>query len=1194
MTFLRQGYIVSAMLTTKPLSFVSVVLIIASLLLLSLNPLIDNEDKQSEDNIGLLHLDRSKLSLKNSNDWSASGSAANPAVLRSVDTSPSNEIVVSGVISGSTTMTLGSTSITSGQYIEPWIAKADANGNWQWIQKVSITGTSQYAEATVQDISVAPNGDIFATGMFYDTISFGSITLTSTGYWDCWTAKLSPSGQWQWAQALRGNGDYDGVTVTTLDVVYGTSITTDSNSNPVVGGWFLGNTDVGVAADTGAQDGTDIEVFVAKYGNSGNLQWTEVARGQGSQEINTMTVDNNNDIWVATTFEVSMTFGSVVANAGINEIPMGIARISQSGTWQSAYATTGSGQPLATDFTMDDQNNLLMSGFYTGSINLGSQLTSSGQNDAFIASMNPSGSWNWAESVGGSSYDAGSGVEYDSNTGYAILGLYSQSSFNFGSQTFNTRGFNDSVVVTFTSNGNPVALFDAGSSLDDAITGISLMPNGALVVAGNYNGTIDFGSSSAASQSTSVLIPYVWVTETIAVLDADGDGVADDDDNCPNTANPGQENTDQDSEGDACDSDDDNDGITDNFPDNCPRNSQTGWTSTRDFADPASSTDWDNDGCKDDHPEDPDDDNDGVLDVNDNCPRTSYNPPRPTWVSDTTTDMDGDGCRDSDEDINDDGDAFDDSFDDCPTYYGTSTLGEQGCADSDGDGWSDESDTCPLQFGNSSANDKIGCLDSDGDGWADVDDAFDFEPTQWSDSDGDGFGDNPDGVNADDCIDVSGDSIFDRQGCYDFDEDGYSNPDGVWDEDNGADAFPQNPYQWSDFDGDGLGDNWGNSTWLDRPQTWPGEYVEFINQNEQDACPFQAGTSNQQGIYGCPDFDGDGWSDGLDVFVQEASQWLDSDGDGFGDNLDGFNGDYCPNVPGDSNQDRKGCIDTDGDGYSNIDEFWTRYSGGDVYPQDPTQWADSDGDGYGDNPGTVISDDCVEIAGDSTIDRMGCPDFDSDGYSDPTANWNTSSGADACSTVIGNSTQDRFGCFDSDGDGYSNKDSNWGYSDGADGYPDDPLRWGPPPSSEGASFATISIAGGGILILVIIGALLFVRNRRSSEQYTNANLNYQSINMPNSQLQQQVPQQNFPGNQIVQGYNQQSAQPDPAREYYQSLVNQGYPHEHAVAYTQQYFPGFVGQDQVNTSSSLSCSAAIRNSMAILRPLDIGILQVALP
>ena len=126
-----------------------------------------------------------------------------------VDTSLNNEIVVSGVLSGSTTMTMGSTSVTSGQYIEPWIAKADANGNWQWIQKISITGTSQFAEATIQDISIAPNGDIFATGMFYDTISFGGITLTSTGYYDCWTAKLSSSGQWQWAQALRGNGDID-------------------------------------------------------------------------------------------------------------------------------------------------------------------------------------------------------------------------------------------------------------------------------------------------------------------------------------------------------------------------------------------------------------------------------------------------------------------------------------------------------------------------------------------------------------------------------------------------------------------------------------------------------------------------------------------------------------------------------------------------------------------------------------------------------------------------------------------------------------------------------------------------------------------------------------------------------------------------------------------------------------------------
>lgn len=45
--------------------------------------------------------------------------------------------------------------------------------------------------------------------------------------------------------------------------------------------------------------------------------------------------------------------------------------------------------------------------------------------------------------------------------------------------------------------------------------------------------------------------------------DADVDGIADGDDNCPNVANPNQENYDGDSEGDACDADDDNDGVND-------------------------------------------------------------------------------------------------------------------------------------------------------------------------------------------------------------------------------------------------------------------------------------------------------------------------------------------------------------------------------------------------------------------------------------------------------------------------------------------------------------------------------------------------------------------------------------------------------------------------------------------------------
>jgi len=35
-------------------------------------------------------------------------------------------------------------------------------------------------------------------------------------------------------------------------------------------------------------------------------------------------------------------------------------------------------------------------------------------------------------------------------------------------------------------------------------------------------------------------------------------------------------------------------------------------------------------------------------------------------------------------------------------------------------------------------------------------------------------------------------------------------------------------------------------------------------------------------------------------------------------------------------------------------------------------------------------------------------------------------------------------------------------------------------------------------------------------------------------------------------------QPDPSTEYYNGLIAQGYPHEDAVRYTQQYFAEFRG------------------------------------
>lgn len=123
--------------------------------------------------------------------------------------------------------------------------------------------------------------------------------------------------------------------------------------------------------------------------------------------------------------------------------------------------------------------------------------------------------------------------------------------------------------------GNTEALVDFDPPVrdgDSAITGYTLTEEGSgatyacagspCTVTGLTNGqtyrftviaTNQVGDSDP-SQSTEVTLP---------VPDRDSDGVADDVDNCPDAANPDQADLDEDGVGDACDSDDDGDGVVD-------------------------------------------------------------------------------------------------------------------------------------------------------------------------------------------------------------------------------------------------------------------------------------------------------------------------------------------------------------------------------------------------------------------------------------------------------------------------------------------------------------------------------------------------------------------------------------------------------------------------------------------------------
>ena len=1059
-----------------------------------------------------------------------------------------------------------------GRYCEFYLASVSDTGSWNWV----ATADHSNGYSFVNDVGAGMGGEAVIGGFYSGSVQFGIQSITSQAG-DGYLAKTDPFGNFMWAHSHATTGTNNNTS--SVDAVE-----LDMNGDIIIAGAFDGDTDFG---------GTTISakspsIYVAKYnGNNGQLIWV-MSGGSGSTGVLDLHVSMTGAIFVGGYTQNSVTFGQqLYSNLGL--VDSFVLELDTNGV---VVSLDGYGVPneqvIIFSITEDMTGNLYLAGGFSGTLQ-GSGWTlsaSQGYLDAFLI-MKPQSGNGWAESGGSSSNDSFSDVALLS-TGEIIVTGTIGSSFTTGAITANPTGNDDILLGGLDSTGVWSWLDTSGSSGDEISRALSVNMSDIVTVAGGFSGSVTKGTYSVTSSGQFDVL--LWAFDPATKQDTDNDGIPDVNDNCPTDSNPTQANTDFDSEGDECDSDDDNDGLTDNFPDNCPRGGAYNWTSTQDTANPPASTDWDNDGCKDDT-EDLDDDNDLVEDANDMCPWTEYNPPRPTWVSDQTTDVDGDGCRDSDEDLDDDADSVDDVLDDCPTVAGNSTLGEQGCVDQDGDGWSDSFDDCPTQAGNSTLGGKNACPDTDADGWADVDDAFPNEITQWADGDGDGFGDNSEGVSPDDCPSMAGTSTEDRLGCFDADEDGYSDADATWTTEDGADAFANEPSQWSDFDEDGFGDNWANMSWNDRTPSWPGEYhADAIG---QDFCPTASGTSTEGGLLGCLDSDDDGWANSIDDLPQEGTQWSDADGDGYGDNAEGSEPDACNSIVGNSTVDRFGCIDKDGDGRSDADIYWTPEQGADVFSDDSTQWADSDGDTFGDNADGVKGDNCPNVFGMSETDRSGCPDSDGDYISNPDADWTVDMGADACPDVYGNSSNDRDGCYDADGDGWSNPTDDWTIEDGADAYPDDETRWIKEKSSDdGSSSSSMSsaVVGGGIaVVLIVIGVVAFVMIRRKPEEAQDKSWNADSAMpaMPNMSAQptQAVAMPDFSA-QVVASQPvampdfsaqptqavaatpavvaqpvvqpQPVAQPDPAREYYNSVVAQGHTPENALAYTKQYFPEFQG------------------------------------
>jgi len=273
----------------------------------------------------------------------------------------------------SSSCSFGTITLNSSGYEDIFVAKMDSNGNWMWAKQAG--GTSEDGGTS---IAVDANGNSYVTGSFKESANFGTTTLTSSGSWDIFVAKIDHNGNWLWAKQAGGTDNNGGI-----------SIAVDANGNSYVTGGFYGSS---CSFSTITLINSSIEysdIFVAKIDYNGNWLWAKQAGGTGYDAGYGIAVDTNGNSYVTGEFDGSATFGTTTfTSSGGSDIF--VAKLDSNGNWLWAKQAGGTDDDYGKGIAVDNNGNSYVTGYFWSSATFGTTtLTSSSDygSDIFVTKL---------------------------------------------------------------------------------------------------------------------------------------------------------------------------------------------------------------------------------------------------------------------------------------------------------------------------------------------------------------------------------------------------------------------------------------------------------------------------------------------------------------------------------------------------------------------------------------------------------------------------------------------------------------------------------------------------------------------------------------------------------------------------------------------------------------------------------------
>jgi hypothetical protein len=404
-------------------------------------------------------------------EWAASAGGSNYDFGKGIVVDAAGNSYVAGFFKS--TATFGSFSLTSSGQEDIFVAKMDANGNWLWASKAGGYSYDRGNEITIDDA-----GNIYVTGIFFATATFGSHSLTSGGVADIFVAKMDSNGNWLWATRAGGTSG-----------IWANAIALDDAGNCYVTGSFDGTAIFGSYSITESSG----PIFVAKININGVWLWANQAGGYFDYDIGQgIAVDDYGNCYTTGFFEDAATFGSqTIYGSGYRDIY--VAKINTNGYWQWATQAGGNGDNVGWSITLDNAGNSYVTGWFENTAVFGNySISSNGYTDIYVAKINTNGYWQWVRRAGGNISDQGFAISSDDAGNCYLTGDFSGTA-TFGYYSITANSSPDIFVASINSGGNWLSASQAGGSYADEGWAITIDSEGNNYVAGRFESTASFG-----------------------------------------------------------------------------------------------------------------------------------------------------------------------------------------------------------------------------------------------------------------------------------------------------------------------------------------------------------------------------------------------------------------------------------------------------------------------------------------------------------------------------------------------------------------------------------------------------------------------------------------------------------------------------------------------------------------------------